>query len=202
MWLTGFDAPCLHTLYVDKPMRGQGLMQAVARVNRVWKDKPGGLVVDYIGIGEELKAAIAQYTRARGHDHGEPVEFIDEALSILKETIGIIRDMLHGVDLTGVATDAKRALAALPLAMNHLVKLNQKKEGAKEDEKPEGVKRFLDQVVKLTKAQALAGTHPDAVSYTHLDVYKRQVLMSVSATTAPSPPTSKLLHNVYLSLGL
>lgn len=158
-----FDAPCLHTLYVDKPMRGQGLMQAVARVNRVWKDKPGGLVVDYIGIGEELKAAIAQYTRARGHDHGEPVEFIDEALSILKETIGIIRDMLHGVDLTGVATDAKRALAALPLAMNHLVKLNQKKEGAKEDEKPEGVKRFLDQVVKLTKAQALAGTHPDAL---------------------------------------
>ena len=66
MWLTGFDAPCLHTLYVDKPMRGAGLMQAVARVNRVWKDKTGGLVVDYIGIGEELKAAIAQYTRIAG----------------------------------------------------------------------------------------------------------------------------------------
>ena len=70
MWLTGFDAPCLHTLYVDKPMKGQGLMQAVARVNRVWKDKPGGLVVDYIGIGEELKRAIAQYTRARGDKPG------------------------------------------------------------------------------------------------------------------------------------
>lgn len=164
MWLTGFDAPCLHTLYVDKPMRGQGLMQAVARVNRVWKDKPGGLVVDYIGIGEELKAAIAQYTRARGQGHGEPVEFIDEALSILKETINILRDMLHGIDLTGVASDAKRALAALPLVMNHLVKLNQKKDGAKEDSKPEGVKRFLDQVIKLTKAQALAGTHPEALT--------------------------------------
>lgn len=165
MWLTGFDAPCLHTLYVDKPMRGQGLMQAVARVNRVWRDKPGGLVVDYIGIGEELKAAIAQYTRARGSDNrGEPVEFIEEALAILKETISIVRDMLHGVDLTGVATDAKRALAALPVAMNHLVKLNQKPDTAESDDKPPGVKRFLDQITKLTKAQALAGTHPQALA--------------------------------------
>jgi type I restriction enzyme R subunit len=121
-------------LYVDKPMRGQGLMQAVARVNRVWKDKPGGLVVDYIGIGEELKQAIAQYTRARGGDQrGEPVEFIDEALKILKDTVGAIRDMLHGVNLEGIANDAKKALAALPLAMNHLVKLNQKPEGAAPD---------------------------------------------------------------------
>ena len=165
MWLTGFDAPCLHTLYVDKPMRGQGLMQAVARVNRVWKDKPGGLVVDYIGIGEELKQAIAQYTRARGGDQrGEPVEFIDEALKIVKETVGVIRDMLHGVNLEGIATDAKKALVALPLAMNHLVKLNQKPEGAPQDTKPPGVKRFLDQVTKLSKAQALAGTHPEALA--------------------------------------
>ncbi len=165
MWLTGFDAPCLHTLYVDKPMRGQGLMQAVARVNRVWKDKPGGLVVDYIGIGEELKQAIAQYTRARGGDQrGEPVEFIDEALKIVKETVGVIRDMLHGVNLEGMATDAKKALVALPLAMNHLVKLNQKPEGAAPDAKAPGVKRFLDQVTKLSKAQALAGTHPDALA--------------------------------------
>ncbi|MGE4337236.1 MAG: type I restriction endonuclease subunit R [Pigmentiphaga sp.] len=166
MWLTGFDAPCLHTLYVDKPMRGQGLMQAVARVNRVWKDKPGGLVVDYIGIGEELKQAIAQYTRARGGEQrGQPVEFIEEALKIVKETVGVIRDMLHGVNLEGIATDAKRALAALPVAMNHLVKLNQKPEGAAPDEKPPGVKRFLDQVTKLSKAQALAGTHPDALAF-------------------------------------
>ncbi len=192
MWLTGFDAPCLHTLYVDKPMRGQGLMQAVARVNRVWKDKPGGLVVDYIGIGEELKAAIAQYTRARGHDHGEPVEFIDEALSILKETIGIIRDMLHGIDLTGVATDAKRALAALPLAMNHLVKLNQKKEGAKEDEKPEGVKRFLDQVVKLTKAQALAGTHPDALLFRNEIAFYQAVRAGLVKFTSVGTGKSKV----------
>jgi len=164
MWLTGFDAPCLHTLYVDKPMRGQGLMQAVARVNRVWKDKPGGLVVDYIGIGEELKAAIVQYTRARGGDQrGEPVEFIEEALAILKETIGIVRAMLHGVPLEAIAEDAKRALAALPLAMNHLVKLNVNGNNSTTDIKPSGVKRFLDQVTKLSKAQALAGTHPEAL---------------------------------------
>lgn len=164
MWLTGFDAPCLHTLYADKPMRGQGLMQTIARVNRVWKDKPGGLVVDYIGIGEELKQAIAQYTRASGGKRGEPVEFIDEALKILKDTVCAIRDMLHGVNLEGIATDAKKALVVLPLAMNHLVKLNQKPEGAAPDEKPPGVKRFLDQVTKLSKAQALAGTHPEALA--------------------------------------
>jgi type I restriction enzyme R subunit len=164
MWLTGFDAPCLHTLYVDKPMRGQGLMQTIARVNRVWKDKPGGLVVDYIGIGEELKQAIAQYTRASGGKRGEPIELIDEALKILKDTVSVIREMLHGVNLEGIATDAKKALAALPLAMNHLVKLNQKPEGAAPDEKPPGVKRFLDQVTRLSKAQALAGTHPEALA--------------------------------------
>ncbi|QKE37587.1 DUF3387 domain-containing protein [Ferrovum myxofaciens] len=84
--------------------------------------------------------------------------------SILKETIAIIRDMLHGVDLTGIATDAKRALVALPIAMNHLVKLNQKPDTAGKDEKPPGVKRFLDQVTKLSKAQALAGTHRDALA--------------------------------------
>jgi type I restriction enzyme R subunit len=164
MWLTGFDAPCLHTLYADKPMRGQGLMQTIARVNRVWKDKPGGLVVDYIGIGEELKQAIAQYTRASGGKRGEPVEFIDEALKILKDTVSAIREMLHGVNLEGIATDAKKALVVLPLAMNHLVKLNQEPEGAAPDEKPPGVKRFLDQVTKLSKAQALAGTHPEALA--------------------------------------
>ena len=99
--------------------------------------------------------------RARGGDQrGEPVEFIDEALKIVKETVGVIRDMLHGVNLEGIATDAKKALVALPLAMNHLVKLNQKPEGAPQDTKPPGVKRFLDQVTKLSKAQALAGTHP------------------------------------------
>jgi type I restriction enzyme R subunit len=66
MWLTGFDVPCLHTMYVDKPMRGHGLMQAIARVNRVFKDKPGGLVVDYLGLAEQLKSALAAYTGAKG----------------------------------------------------------------------------------------------------------------------------------------
>lgn len=118
-------------------------MQAVARVNRVWKDKPGGLVVDYIGIGEELKRAIAQYTRARGDKPGkDPVEFVEEALRILKDELSNIRDMLHGLDLSGVTTDAKKALAVLPVAMNHLVKLNRLPKDAKPGDQPPGVKRF------------------------------------------------------------
>ncbi|WP_419641295.1 type I restriction enzyme subunit R domain-containing protein, partial [Thiolapillus sp.] len=98
MWLTGFDAPPVHTLYVDKPMKGHGLMQAIARTNRIWKDKPGGLVVDYIGIGEELKNAIRQYTQASGTTKS-PVDVSGEALKILLDTLDVIRkEFFHGFD--------------------------------------------------------------------------------------------------------
>src|SRR5699024_3801415 len=90
MWLTGFDAPPLNTLYVDKPMQGHGLMQAIARVNRVWRDKPGGLIVDYIGLGEELKKAIKSYTRDAGTDK-PPVDMSGQALTILLDTLDAIR---------------------------------------------------------------------------------------------------------------
>lgn len=193
MWLTGFDAPCLNTLYVDKPMKGQGLMQAVARVNRVWKNKPGGLVVDYIGIGEELKQAIAQYTRARGGTPGsDPIEFVETAVKILKETIGIIRDMLHGVDLAGVDQDAKKALAALPKAMNHLVELNVKPEGSKPEDHPPGVKRFLDQVTKLTQAQALSGTHPEALALRNEIAFYQAVKVGLVKFTSAGKAKSAL----------
>jgi len=193
MWLTGFDAPCLHTLYVDKPMKGQGLMQAVARVNRVWKDKPGGLVVDHIGFGEELKQAIAQYTRARGGKGGkEPVEFVEEALKILQDTISAIRAMLHGLDLEGVASDAKKALAALPVAMNHLTKLNRLPKDAKPGDKPPGVKRFLDQVAKLTKAQALAGTHPEALALRNEIAFYQAVKAGLVKFTSVGAGKSKI----------
>jgi len=89
MWLTGFDAPCCHTMYVDKPMHGHALMQAIARVNRVFKDKPGGLVVDYIGIGAELKSALRTYTDAKGK--GQPTVRAEDALRILREKIDIVR---------------------------------------------------------------------------------------------------------------
>jgi hypothetical protein len=102
MWLTGFDAPCVHTMYVDKPMKGHNLMQAIARVNRVFKDKQGGLVVDYIGIGNELKAAMKEYTasKGRGPGHGG----CPRSLSVLLEKLDVLRAMLHGFDYSGFKT--------------------------------------------------------------------------------------------------
>jgi len=160
MWLTGFDAPCLHTLYVDKPMQGHGLMQTIARVNRVWKDKPGGLIVDYIGIGPELKSAIAQYTNLTKKS-AAPVDFIETSVGILKETLQIIREIFHGFDYSAFAASAHDALRLLPLAMEHIVSFDNVDDGHGRNR---GVKRFLDQVAKLTQAQALAGTHPDAIA--------------------------------------
>ena len=95
MWLTGFDAPCLATMYVDKPMKGANLAQAIARVNRVFKDKPGGLIVDYIGIAPQLKEALATYTAAKGK--GKPTLDTSEAVRILLEQIQIAKDLLHPV---------------------------------------------------------------------------------------------------------
>jgi type I restriction enzyme R subunit len=96
MWLTGFDAPCLHTLYVDKPMQGHGLMQAIARVNRVHGDKPGGLVVDYLGLADNLRKALATYTESGGK--GDAAIDQAEAVSVLLEKVEICRDLFHGFD--------------------------------------------------------------------------------------------------------
>jgi type I restriction enzyme, R subunit len=159
MWLTGFDAPPVHTLYVDKPMQGHGLMQAIARTNRIWKDKPGGLIVDYIGIGEELKKAIRQYTRDVGQER-EPVDTSGEALRILMDTLDVIRrEFFHGFDYAGFA-DPKRALALLGPAMEHVLQVDPEWD---EKGRNRGVRAYLDQVLKLTKAQSLAGTRSAAM---------------------------------------
>jgi type I restriction enzyme R subunit len=160
MWLTGFDAPPVNTLYVDKPMQGHGLMQAIARTNRIWKGKPGGLIVDYIGIGEELKKAIKQYTKDAGGER-EPVDTSGQALVILLDTLDVIRrEFFHGFDRTGVA-DPKRALALLGPAMEHVLRVDPEPD---EKGRNRGVRRYLDQVAKLTKAQALAGTRAEAMA--------------------------------------
>lgn len=160
MWLTGFDAPPVHTLYVDKPMQGHALMQAIARTNRIWKDKPGGLVVDYIGIGEELKKAIKQYTRDAGAER-EPVDTSGQALVILLDTLDVIRrEFFHGFDCTGIA-DPKRALSLLGPSMEHVLQLDPEPD---EKGRNRGVRAYLDQVAKLTKAQALAGTRDAAMA--------------------------------------
>jgi len=102
MWLTGFDAPCLHTMYVDKPMRGHGLMQAIARVNRVFKDKPGGLVVDYLGLAHELKQALAAYTEGGGK--GKTAIDQEDAVSVMLEKYEICSDFFHGFGWTAWKT--------------------------------------------------------------------------------------------------
>lgn len=146
MWLTGFDAPSLHTIYIDKPMRGHSLMQAIARVNRVFKQKPGGLVVDYIGIGYELKQALKEYTEsgAKGDLFNEASE---RALPILVEELEILRGMMHGFDYEDFETEA---ISLLPNAADHILGLH------------EGKTRFADHVTKLTKAYALCGTLEEA----------------------------------------
>ena len=119
MWLTGFDAPCAHTLYLDKPMKGHGLMQAIARVNRVFKDKPAGLVVDYLGLAEQLRTALVTYD---GPGKGEkPMVEVDVALTVFMKQFGIVRDMFHGFDYSGYfGTEAKARLAALSGGVNHI----------------------------------------------------------------------------------
>ncbi len=148
MWLTGFDAPCMHTMYVDKPMRGHNLMQAIARVNRVFKDKPGGLVVDYIGIANELKAALADYTQA--HGRGRPTIDAHEALAVLQEQMEVLHDLLHGV---AYADFRSKAWQRLPAVADHVLGLD------------DGKKRFADAVLAASKAFALCCTLDEALAH-------------------------------------
>ena len=150
MWLTGFDAPCVHTLYVDKPMKGHNLMQAIARVNRVFKDKQGGLVVDYIGIGEDLKAAMKEYTASKGR--GKPTVDAREALAVMLEKLDVLRAMLHGFDYSGFLTGGHKTLAG---AANHVL-------GIKSDKERDGKKRFADQALAMSHAFSLCCTLAEA----------------------------------------
>lgn len=162
MWLTGFDAPCLHTLYLDKPMRGHGLMQAIARVNRVFRDKPAGLIVDYIGIAQNLKAALAQYSPRDREQTG-----IDEAKAIatLQEKYEIVRDMFFGLDYRPALNASPRArLAMLAEAIEWI--LAKQQQWAAQETTAEGKKaahrRFADAVLALSKAFALASSSDEA----------------------------------------
>jgi type I restriction enzyme R subunit len=150
MWLTGFDAPSLHTMYVDKPMRGHGLMQAIARVNRVFRDKPGGLVVDYLGLADELKQALATYTEAGGK--GETALDQAEAVALMLEKYEICRGLFHRFDWSRwIAGTPQDRLSLLPAAQEHVL--------AQED----GKARFLRAVTELSQAFALAVPHAEAL---------------------------------------
>ena len=149
MWLTGFDAPCLHTMYADKPMQGHGLMQAIARVNRVFRDKPGGLVVDYLGLADQLKQALVTYTESGGQ--GDPTFDTAQAIAVMLEKHGIACDMMHGFNwdkwITGKPTER---LALIPAGQEHIL------------EQDDGKKRWVQVVTELSRAFALCAASDEA----------------------------------------
>ena len=184
MWLTGFDAPSLHTMYVDKPMRGHGLMQAIARVNRVFQDKPGGLVVDYLGLAHELKRALATYTESGGK--GQTSLDQAEAVAVMLEKYEICRGLFHGFNWSGWFTGtAAERLSLLPAAQEHVL--------AQEN----GKERCMQSVLELSQAFALAVPHEEALRIRD-DVAFFQAVRAVLAKRAPADarPGEELDHAV------
>jgi type I restriction enzyme R subunit len=184
MWLTGFDAPSLHTMYIDKPMRGHGLMQAIARVNRVFKDKPGGLVVDYLGLAQELKQALATYTESGGT--GRTALDQEEAVALMLEKHEVCSALFHGFDwsLWTTGTPQER-LSLLPPAQEHILVQDNGKD------------RFLRTVRELSQAFALSVPHDEAIRIRD-DVAFFQAVQAVLAKRAPGDarPEEELDHAV------
>ena len=150
MWLTGFDVPCLHTLYIDKPMRGHTLMQAIARVNRVYRDKTGGLVVDYLGIAQDLKQALAFYADSGGR--GDPAETQEQAAAVMLEKLEVVSQMFHGFNYRSYFTaDTGGKLAIILGAEEHILALE------------DGKKRFLAETSALSRAFSIAIPHDRAL---------------------------------------
>ena len=184
MWLTGFDAPSLHTMYIDKPMRGHGLMQAIARVNRVFKDKPGGLVVDYLGLAHELKRAVATYTESGGT--GQTALDQIEAVAVMLEKYEVCCGLFYGFDRSKWATGApQERLSLLPAAQEHILS------------QENGKDRCVQSVRELSQAFALAVPHEEALSIRD-DVAFFQAVQSVLAKRAPADarPEEELDHAV------
>ena len=189
MWLTGFDAPSMHTMYIDKPMRGHGLMQAIARVNRVFRDKPAGLVVDYIGVAQNLKSALSQYSRDDQKHAG-----IDEAeaVAVMLEKFEIVSDMFHGFDYrAGLTGSAQERLVALAGAIEWVLD-RQQRQAAKEsteEGKKRAHRRFSDAVLALSKAFALAAAS-DAARDIRDEVGFFQTVRAALAKSAPGAGTT------------
>jgi type I restriction enzyme, R subunit len=150
MWLTGFDAPSMHTLYIDKPMKGHNLMQAIARVNRVYKDKPGGLVVDYLGIAADLKTALSFYSDAGGK--GDPALAQEQAIALMLEKLEVISALFHGFAYEDYfAADTAQKLSIILAAEEHVLGLDN------------GRQRFVNEVAALSQAFAIAVPHEQAM---------------------------------------
>ena len=182
MWLTGFDAPSLHTMYVDKPMRGHGLMQAIARVNRVFRDKPGGLVVDYLGLAHELKRALATYTESGGR--GETALDKEQAVQVMLEKYEVCCGLFHGFDRSAWmnGSPAER-FQLLPAALEHVL--------AQED----GKARCLKAVRELSQAFALAVPHPETVRIRDDVSLFQHVRAALSKRTGPDAKSDEELDH-------
>ncbi|MDY0194104.1 MAG: type I restriction endonuclease subunit R [Aliarcobacter butzleri] len=192
MWLTGFDAPNMHTMYIDKPMKSHNLMQAIARVNRVFKDKKGGLVVDYIGIANELKSALKTYTTAGGKGKGT----IDsaEALAEMLKRLDIVQNMYHGFDYSKFLEKAHMLLVP---AANHILGLD------------DGKKRYFDEVLALTKAFSLCGTLDSAKAYKEEIAFfqaVKSVIQKANSSSSkkqdPNKTIKQLIDNAVISDGV
>ncbi|HQE71642.1 MAG TPA: type I restriction endonuclease subunit R [Methanothrix soehngenii] len=177
MWLTGFDAPCLHTMYIDKFMQGHGLMQAIARVNRVFRDKPGGLIVDYLGIADSLKQALAEYTEGDRGETGIPEE---EVVAIMLEKYGVVRDMFYGFDTSKFFQGTpEQRLAAIAEAMEHILSLE------------DGKNRYIQAVTELSRSYAIVVTHEKAQEIREEVAFYQAVRSGLSKVTSPSGKTKE-----------
>ncbi len=151
MWLTGFDVPSLHTMYLDKPMKGHNLMQAIARVNRVYKDKPGGLIVDYLGVAAELKKALSFYSDGGGK--GDPALLQEQAVALMQEKLEVVSQLFHGFNYQAYfSADTSRKLSIILEAEDFILGIEN------------GKKRFIDEVTALSKAFAIAIPHEEAMA--------------------------------------
>ena len=191
MWLTGFDAPCMNTMYIDKPMRGHGLMQAIARVNRVFKDKPGGLVVDYIGVAQNLRKALGQYTDSDRDKTG-----INEAdaVAAMMERYEAISDLFHGFDYrTGVDGQPRERLICLGGAIDWVLRW-QESQAAKvkeAEDKKRAHRRYLDMVLGLSKAYALASASDEARTIRDEVGFFQAIRAALAKTTATGKLSEK-----------
>jgi len=184
MWLTGFDAPCLHTMYVDKPMRGHGLMQAIARVNRVFHDKPGGLVVDYLGLADQLRRALSTYTESGGK--GKTAIDQEEAVAVMLEKYEICCGLFHGFDWSVWVTGSpSQRLQLLPAAQEHILSQH------------DGKARLMKAVTDLSQAFALAVPHERALAIRDDVGFFQAVRAALAKSGVPGPrPEEEMEHAI------
>jgi type I restriction enzyme, R subunit len=181
MWLTGFDVPCLHTMYVDNPMRDHNLMQAIARVNRVFREKEGGLVVDYIGIAADLRRALRNYTESRGK--GEPASDVYDRLSRLVKFMDIARGMLHGFDYEAHRT--KPLMLLLPTANQIL-------------QQEDGKQRWSDAVLGITQAFSICSTLDEAAELREEIAFFQAIKSVIAKSTTSDKKLSEDRRNAVL----